>query len=271
MSNIITCVRDRGYLHLGYGDENSVGQKLGSSINVYTNCFTKLFAKIFGISTVIAVNGKKYSVEKKSLAIHLDSLGLGSEQVNEVAKIGYETLIMKNADKLKLTGAKFGENLSNQKRTRLFRKMVAQIVNNNTHAAKKMVRKGAYTDSEFFVIRVDYLDYSAIHSRSLWFDWSSVKSTIENSYSGKKFQVYSYTPLALVAEKGNQTLAQFLLKAKGGDLSSDKKLTYLWPTAKNPHAYKVHAAQDMNVTSTESEKVEPVIMKDKDIQLNVIA
>src|SRR5262249_35897857 len=152
----------------------------------------------------------------------LQSLGLEDGYIKEINKIGYHTFIKNHADKIIIRNEKLGESFSNKKRRKLFGKMIRQLDINNTQAVKRLIRKGAYIDREFYK-----LPEESLNSPSLWISRPELErflarirfKTNSNLFSN----FYSYTPLAMAAEKGNQTLAKFILKAKNGDDSSDKK------------------------------------------------
>lgn len=70
--------------------------------------------------------------------------------IEEVGKIGYNAILNKYSDKIITRNNNLGENFSNKHRMRLFGKMVIQLQINNTKAVKRLIRKGAYVDREFF-------------------------------------------------------------------------------------------------------------------------
>ena len=96
---------------------------------------------------------------------------------------------------------------------KLYEKMIRQIEDNNTQAVKKLIRKGAYIDREFY----------KLPNGSYFTRYPILENFLTRYYTNTT--VHTYTPLARAAEKGNQSLAQFILKAKNCDVSSDKKQT----------------------------------------------
>lgn len=216
--SIITATNYNGRLHVGYGDEYSASKRLGSSINSYRNPISKFFTKLFGFSMDIQVDGKQRCLNKKSFKKHLQSIGFDIMNVEEVGKIGYETFIQKNSDKLIVSNKKLGESFSIKKRMKLFNKMIKELDANNTQAVIRLICKGAYIDKLFY-----RPTEGSLLTQSFWNSRSMLELRLSISYFSINF--YSYTPLALAVEKGNQSLAKFILNIKNNDHSSDKKQT----------------------------------------------
>lgn len=216
---IVTATNDRGRLYLGFGDENSVSRCLGSSIETFRNAGAKFFATLFGAALEIQVDGKNRCVSKKGFKQHLQSIGFDATVIDEVSRIGYDTFIRNNQDKLLLSSNILGETFSIKKRMRLFEKMVCHLEVNNSQAVKRLIRKGAYIDREFFKPCG-----GALSDQTFWNSRSEIESYLHYKYLNTNF--CSYTPLTMAAEKGNQSLAKFILSIKNGDFSSDKKVTY---------------------------------------------
>lgn len=216
--SFITATNYNGRLHLGYGDENSVGKCLGNSIYTYCNSISKFFTKLFGFSIELDIDGKQRCVNKKSLIKHLESIGLENISIEKIRKIGYNTLLKQHSGQIITRNDNLGESFSIEKRMKLFEKMVTQLEVNNTQAVKRLIRKGAYVDREFFKPADGPLS-----GQSFWSSRPMLEEVLHRYYINTNF--YSYTPLALATEKGNQSLAKFILGAKNGDVSSDRKQT----------------------------------------------
>ena len=225
--SIITATNYAGRLHIGYGDENSVSKCLGNSLYVYHSPIAKFFTKLFGFSIEIDIANKSRCISKKSFTEHLQSIGLKNSNINEVCKIGYRTFIQNHAKEIIVSNEKLAENFSTKKRIKSFNKMISQLEANNTEAVKRLISKGAYIDKEFY----KPCD-GALSGQSSWDSRSDLEGTLQKYYLNTKF--CCYTPLALAAEKGNQSLAKFILNAKNNDVSSDKKQIFNYSvTSKN--------------------------------------
>jgi len=253
--NIITNTNYNGRLHLGYGDEGSVSKCLGKSINAYRNFIFKFFTRLFSISMDIEMGGKSICVNKVSLKKHLESIGLEGEDIEKINRIGYTTFIQQNEAKLIIQNDTLGENFSDKKRMKLFEKMIRQLEVNNTQAVKRYLRKGAYIDREFCK--------SEPTGKLYLVNFKEMKKWIFGV--GSEFKIYSYTPLALAAEKENQSVAKFIAKAKDNDISSDKKETFKYRDHSHCYGYGNH----FNWT-TEREKFEKVTNRDGIIILTEI-
>ncbi|MBA3722773.1 MAG: hypothetical protein H0W88_10290 [Parachlamydiaceae bacterium] len=215
MNNIIISDLDCGRLHLGYGEANSMCKRLGKSMDVYQNFITKFFTKLFGYAVDIEVEGRTYCVSHISLAQHLESVGLDQSVIKDVNRLGYETIINQNAAKVKTLNDNFGENFSSAKRMDLFTKMIGELCVNNTQAVKRLIRQGAYVDREFFTTFT--LNSTA---QIIWTNRSALEQELTNFKQTTHF--YSYTPLSKAVRTGNQSMANFLVNAKNGDVSADK-------------------------------------------------
>lgn len=217
---IITAANYEGRLHLGYGEENSIPQCLGTSINTYHNFITKFFTQLFGFSMTLEIDGKQRCVNKKSLIKHFGSIGCEDANVTRIKAIGYYRFIEEISGKITITlrKDKLGESFSHSKRMELFEKMVAELQANNTQAVQRLIRKGAYIDREFFIPADGSID-----GRSFWSNRPKLERVMFDHWND---YFYSYTPLAMAAEKGNQVLANFILNAKGDNFSSDRKQTF---------------------------------------------
>ena len=248
--SIITATNYQGRLHVGYGDEDSVSKCLGNSINSYRNPISKFFTKLFGFSRDIDIDGKNRCVNKESFKKHLRSIGFEGDSIEQVRKLGYKTFIQNNSDTLIIGHDKLGENFSNKKRMKLFVKMIGELEVNNTQAVKRLIRKGAYVDREFFKPA-----NGALNGQSFWNTRSDIESTLYNWYPNTHF--YSYTPLTLAAEKENQSLAKFILNVKNNNISSDKKQTIKY-TVTHRGGYEI-------LWQTETVKIEQASINDGNI------
>lgn len=216
--SIITATNYKGRLHVGYGDEDSVSKCLGKSINSYRNPISKFFTKLYGFSMDIDIGGKIRCVNIESFKKHLQSIGLEGNSIEQVRKLGYKAFIQNNSSSLIIGNDKLGENFSDKKRMKLFKKMIKELSYNNTQRVKRLIRKGAYVDREF------YKPSAGALSGKIFFTRSQVEETLFDYFSNINY--YSYTPLSLAAEKENQSLAKFILNVKNDDISSDKKQTF---------------------------------------------
>lgn len=212
----IIATNDAGRLHIGYGEKGSFAKCLGKSINSYYFFISKFFTKLFGYSMDIEIGGKIRCVNIKSFKNHLESIGLNLDNIEEIRKLGYSAFIKNNHNSISCSEGNFSDVLSNEKRERLFVKMVAKLQENDTEAVEKLIRKGAYLDKEF------YLFFSESHGRKFIYNKTDLEITLREQ--GTKTDFYSYTPLALVAAEPNQELSRLFSKFKM-DISSDKKRT----------------------------------------------
>lgn len=212
----IISVIDNGRLHLGYAQENQICKQLGRSINLYSHSVTQYLAKRQGKAENIIIAGRSYCVNSKSLAQHLSSIGLNQEEAKEMATVGYETFINLKKDKIYIGPNPLGENLSHKKRGKFFKRLIHELIANNTEAVKKLVRKGAYFDREFFV-------HDPINGKSLFIIESELEKILNKHFNETIYK--SYTPLTMAVEKGNQPLSTFFYEAKNKNTSSDLRIS----------------------------------------------
>lgn len=226
----ITTTNHNGHLYIGYGEENNLPKYIGN-FKVYRNCTMQFLTRMFRLSIDIEINGKKRCVNKKSFQEHLNSICKISSVKNnndlilkQVIKIGYDRFvnnISKAMDGSLNLSKNLGDIFPDKKRKKLLEKLIYQTEINNLHAAKKLIRKGAYIDREYF-----HIDSHICHNRTEteWF----LESRSEKTF-------YSYTPLAQAIEKGHkfkdQSLAKFIMNIKK-DISSDRKQTITYSYTK---------------------------------------
>lgn len=138
---------------------------------------------------------------------------MGRTNLKEIKKTGYSKLIENNAKLITLSYEKLGNKFSAEKKMKLFEKLIFKMQVNDTEASKRLIRKGAYFDREFFK-KCECQKVKIFHSRE------AIEGYLSGSY---REIIYSYTPLAMAVEKKNQVLAKFILNLKNNDCSSDRK------------------------------------------------
>lgn len=124
-----TCytTRDRGRLHIAFNEHYLC------SVNCYNNFFTKFLAQCFEIAQEVECNGKVYIVNKESY------------------KKRYTALIHGNVITSKQPNELMTNHLSRDKVEKLTNKMMYHLRNENFHAVKKYLGKGANVNVEFHI------------------------------------------------------------------------------------------------------------------------
>ncbi|MBA3722226.1 MAG: hypothetical protein H0W88_07485 [Parachlamydiaceae bacterium] len=232
---MITATNYEDRLHVGYGEENSVSKCFGRSINVYQNFITKTLTKLFGISIEVNIDGINRCVNRNSFRKHLYSIGLKNISVDDIKMVGYKTIINRNEDKLIKTEDNLWESFSEKKRLNLFNKMVNCLLDDDTEGAKRMIRKGAFVDREFFT--TTYTEFNGVR---FWNSRTGCERNLDwymKSYSNISGKYFSYTPLTLAAEKGHQSLAKLILNHKKGEHSSDQLQTFNYSPSTSGGSY----------------------------------
>jgi hypothetical protein len=205
---IVTTVTSQSRLHLGYGVENALPNRLGRSIKKYTG-LCSFFAKVFFKSVEIEINGRKHCVNRKSFIQHLESIGLQSSALKRAKRVGYAALINEAHIRPRLGNEKLGDLLTDKKRTKLLRQLVSAIDTDNIEIAKKLVRMGAYLNRPFWIA-------------SFWPD-----RVFMSSKHNFRCNVTSYTPLARAVVKDNKELVKFIATVKGGSFLMTAKWVIL--------------------------------------------
>lgn len=138
--NIITATHYNGSLRLGYGASNTPGERLGEDIEVYRNPISQFFARVHKRSMDIEIDGKIRCVDKKSFKSHLESIGLGDIQLENIKQISYENLIKDKT--ISTSGTKIHEDFSVEKQRKLLGKLMGALAREDTQAVNKLKRKG---------------------------------------------------------------------------------------------------------------------------------
>jgi hypothetical protein len=209
-------------LYIGYGDKDSVPNKLGKKIKIYYGC-EKLFHQLFNHSVEIKINKKIRCLDINSLLNHLESIGISlnsienkQEIINEIKQIGYNAFIKKHRSQLLVSSKIFGSNFSNFWKIYYSRKLDYYLAKGDTLAAMKQVRKGALVNRTFYVDLRNNFWYS--------------RNKLDKELMGIKIYrsgYVGYSPLAFSLKKKHYELANLIFKAKGENLlPSDKVKTY---------------------------------------------
>lgn len=139
--NIIATKQD-GRLFIGTCDSlDSKAHEFGKSINTYNNFLTKFVTKILKLSTDLEIGGKIRTVNIKSLAKHLKSVGSEHYQYEEhLAAYKYDELIEGITNS---SVEVFGATFSEKKRHKLTLKMLNSLVADDQEGVRKQLKKGA--------------------------------------------------------------------------------------------------------------------------------
>lgn len=221
--NIITTVKYDGRLHLGYGAEDAIGNRLGTGISIYNNPIAKFFTKMLGTSVDIEINGKVRCLNKSDFIKHLKSIdnsiaynqpysreGFYSQtfasRLYKIKEIGYNRFIQDNEKDIKDIKIKLSENIPHQKRMELTLKLARNMFCDNTEIVKKTILKGAYVDRKFHQINRE-------KETDIFIDANEFKGALNKYPTPPPFK--SHTPLAYAAERGNRPLCQLITNITG--------------------------------------------------------
>jgi hypothetical protein len=131
----------------GFRAHIAVGSQYIGSVNSYNNWFTKLFSRLFGLSMRVSIEGKERQLNVKSYRKLLVSLGHEKAMPSEFQSLR-EAVV---ADSLP-DGRTIRENISVNKRTRLYEKLADAIFRGKEERAVKLIYQGADLERSYYQI-----------------------------------------------------------------------------------------------------------------------
>jgi hypothetical protein len=193
-NNSVYTTVDGGRLHVAHDE------KYAGSINSYNNWLTKLFSKILFLSKDIKLNGKIRTVNKKDYANFLAN-------------------VKDNISKAILMRA----HLSNSKGDKLFRKLISAIDKNDSTTAQKLVGKGAFINSKFWILENDPITFRTDHVISFG---KITDGLLQNHPTPLQFKATHFTPLIYAVTKEMNDLSNFLLKFRAITLHNGETVNF---------------------------------------------
>ena len=206
----ITATKYDGRLFIGTSQYlDSKTYKFGKSINTYNNFLTKFVTQILGFSTDLEIGGKIRTVNIKSLAKHLESVGSEHHKyIEHIAAYTYDELIEGVVNQEKEI---FFANFSENKREKLTMKMLKSLVADDKDGVRKQLKKGASGNVQF---TIDQHGKATLNTNAV------IK---HNHRLGLEVKIYS--PLTFAVEKGKTELAQLIKNIKGSITVFDTIIT----------------------------------------------
>lgn len=257
----VSSVHYKGKLHLGYtASEDQSCKRLGCSVDTYNNFITQFFMKLFSLAITVYVDGKDRCVNKKDLLEHLKSIGIANPTIEKTNKIIYYNLIASHIQHLTLGDDNLGAILPHSVRLKYSKKMINAIEQNAAGAVKRYLDKGAYYDIKFYKA-----PRSPIKGKHIWLNRVKIESKLFHSFANAYY--FSYTPLSLAIDNGNQEMARYIHRNKG-NTDADIKATYHLFAAK---ITKWEAERRKCVQAKYDENsLEFSFKKDKEIEVNTL-
>ncbi|MDP1879842.1 MAG: hypothetical protein Q8K60_02740 [Parachlamydiaceae bacterium] len=210
----ITNTTDNGKLYLGISNfSDDVSKTLGTGIDIYKNSIFAFFARIFNFASKIEVNGKHYTVNNKSFNEHLRSIDMIYANINIVRGMGYKNFIHENRENIKESEKNLAENISDEKRTKLFVKLIHEIKNNRTENIINLVNKGAYLDRKFYEVKLGKTTYYCCSDKAL--------AKLISNFNKIDFSILS--PIRMASEQKNDDIVHFMLDFMAKDKITDNK------------------------------------------------
>ena len=195
-----------------YRTHIAVNQHYQGSVNSYNNCVTRAFSKLFGISTDVNINGKQYTLNKKSYRKFLRSIDAAG--ASDLRLLHYKDL---NAVSFKpITNHGLMRNhISASKSARLGKKLIKAMNLGDSQRAARFLGKGAEIERRFWI---RHFDNRIIN-----------KDTFTSGLPHQKinpFQATQYTPFLLAAVKNDALMMKLLAQFGANTAQKGKACTF---------------------------------------------
>lgn len=205
---------NNGRIHLS--DENSF---YGKSINSYNNFLTQFFSWIFRKSMQVEVAGKKRFLNIVSYTKFLQN---GQQKIipniRQLTKL--EAAVSHDIFSNWKNNGYIRTYLSEEKRTKLFRKLTIELVKGNLSQALKKIRQGAEIENSFWIREGTGISLGS----SFGISFSNINTGLPDRTL--EFRGTLFTPLLFAKMRNNMEIFNVLLKAGANRFSTGETVQF---------------------------------------------